>query len=161
MSDECIITGSISQDEHSFIGTGYKKGTKVPVPSYFADWQEVTDTTAIDNALRHGKQTLNHRIDSIAKLKGDWNGYGAAAFPSAVIENARSLISLLPCKAKVFPTVQSSIQFEFDSNPGKYLEVEVFSDHYAMFFADSDSQEEKDQTDREYILQRISEYDAK
>lgn len=158
MSDVCVCGPSIIRYRQFFIGTGYTKGTILPTG--FCDDASV-DTGNVDSEEKNRRQMLNRRIDSIAKLNDDWNGYGAAPFSSAVVGNARALVSLLPCKAKVFPTSQSSIQFEFDTIPGRYLEVEVFSDHYAMFFDDSTVQEELDSTTQEYILQRIAQYNAK
>ena len=33
---------------------------------------------------------------------------------------------------KVFPTSRSTIQFEWDSKKNKYLEIEIFSNHYSI-----------------------------
>ncbi len=158
MSDACIMGSKIIRYQQFFIGTGYANGTILSAG--FCDAASA-DTGNVGSEEKERKGMLNRRIDSIAKLKDDWNGYGATPFSSAVVGNARALVSLLPCKAKVFPTAQSSIQFEFDTVPGKYLEVEVFSDHYAMFFDDSTVREELDSATQEYILQRIAEYNAK
>ena len=106
------------------------------------------------------KAQMIQRIESFSQLGENWNAYGASSFSAEVIKRARSLADDISCEAKVFPTGRDSIQFEFDSIPGKYLEIEVFSDHYAVLFEKGVAQEEYESVSRNYVLQKIAEYYA-
>ena len=109
------------------------------------------------------KETILKLIDRINYFAGfgdNWNGYGASALPPSVISKAKDLIEHLPEKAKVFPTAQSSIQFELDYLPGKYLEIEVFSDSYASFFEAGSLSEDHERMSYNAILEKIKAYDA-
>ena len=106
------------------------------------------------------KAQMIQRIEGFAQLGENWNGYAASPFSPEVIKKARSLAEDIAYEAKVFPTSRNSIQFEFDSIPGKYLEIEVFSDHCAMLFGEGVVQEQYESVSRNYILQKIAEYYA-
>ena len=106
------------------------------------------------------KAQMIQRIESFSQLGENWNAYGASSFSPEVLQRARSLVEDIVYKAKVFPTGRNSIQFEFDSIPGKYLEIEVFSDHYAVLFEKGAAQEEYESVSRNYVLQKIAEYYA-
>ena len=106
------------------------------------------------------KAQMIQRIESFSQLGENWNAYGASSFSPEVLQRARSLVEDIVYKAKVFPTGCNSIQFEFDSIPGKYLEIEVFSDHYAVLFEKGAAQEEYESVSRNYVLQKIAEYYA-
>ena len=74
------------------------------------------------------KQENIQRLDDIANLKGNWNGYGAKAFPPGLISKCKSIVSGLDLEMDVYQTGRRSIQFQYDKN-GNYLEFEVFQDH--------------------------------
>lgn len=65
------------------------------------------------------------KLDEIAALKENWNGYGAAPFSSGLLARARSLIASLPIQPEVFPTADDSIQIEFDGPERSYLEIQI------------------------------------
>ena len=71
------------------------------------------------------KQENSQRLDDISKLKENWNGYGAKAFPPELISKCKSIVSGLYLEMDVYQTGRRSIQFQYDKN-GDYLEFEVF-----------------------------------
>lgn len=74
------------------------------------------------------KQENIQRLDDIANLKGNWNGYGAKAFPADLISKCKNIAAGLDLEMDVYQTGRQSIQFQYDEN-GNYLEFEVFQDH--------------------------------
>ena len=119
----------------------------------------------IVSTSKHLKKQENahmiQRIESFSQLGENWNGYRASSFSPEVLQRARSLVEDIVYKVKVFPTGRNSIQFEFDSIPGKYLEIEVFADHYAVLFEKGTAQEEYESVSRNSVLQKIAEYYAR
>ncbi len=163
MPSDCTISVPIPQDRESFIGTGYKSGSGLSQQHYYCDYknQDLSDTSSLLRLQKKRKAQLLKRIEGIAALQANWNGYGATSFSPEVLQKARSFVEdVVYYKTKVFPTGRDSIQFEFDSIPGKYLEIEVFSDHYAMLFEKGAAQEEYDSVTRNCVLQKIAEYYA-
>lgn len=68
------------------------------------------------------------RLEEIANLEFDWNGYGAEPFFTSLVEKTKSIILELEFQPKIFPTAANSIQLEYHSPDGSYFEVEVFED---------------------------------
>lgn len=66
------------------------------------------------------------RLDMIARLGYDWNGYGAEPIPCSVIDETRKLISCLSRQPEIFPTGCSSIQLEYDLPDDIYLEFDIY-----------------------------------
>jgi hypothetical protein len=157
MSDCCVALPFIPQDYRLFIGTGYGKGMKQ---------MRLPDSSASSASIYLGIGTkgkifnLTDRIDYFASFGENWNGYGASSLPDSVISRARDLVEHLPDKAKVFPTAQSSIQFELDYIPEKYMEIEVFPDSYAVFFEAGSLSEDHERMSYDAILEKIKAYDA-
>ena len=87
------------------------------------------------------------KIDQIAALKDNWNGYGATAFSEALIQKVKRLISLAKVQPEVFPTASDSIQIEYDDTSGegkekKYLEIQVTErDDFDIYSFDPDKGE--------------------
>lgn len=74
------------------------------------------------------------RLDEIAALQYNWNGTGASAFSSAIIEKAKKLISDLSVQPNILPTGRDSIQMEYEKENGDYLEFELFEDGHLKLF---------------------------
>lgn len=67
------------------------------------------------------------KLNRIASLQDNWNGYGAAPLPPDVIEHTKELLLLLKHDQPfISPTARDSIQLEYEKANGDYLEVEVF-----------------------------------
>lgn len=71
------------------------------------------------------KQENIQRLDDISRLKENWNGYGAKAFPVDLILKCKNIASGLDMEMDIYQTGRQSIQFQYDKN-GDYLEFEVF-----------------------------------
>ena len=65
------------------------------------------------------------RLNGIAQLGDNWDGYGAEPIPCSVINEAQRLISCLSRQPEIFPTGNNSIQFEYDLPDDIYLEFEI------------------------------------
>jgi hypothetical protein len=155
--DVCVALPRILPNNHSFIGTGYRKGMKqIKLSASSAS----SESVYLEAGTKRSKLNLLERIDYFSSFKENWNGYGAISLPDSVIRKAKDLVEHLPEKAKVFPTAQSSIQFELDYLPGKYLEIEVLPDAYAVLFESDSTHEDKDHVSHEAILEHIKAYDA-
>ena len=66
------------------------------------------------------------RLDQIAKLEDNWNGYGSKAFSKELVEKCKDIISALELQPKIFPTGRQSIQFQYELEDRSYLEFEIF-----------------------------------
>jgi len=87
-------------------------------------------------------------LDSLRTLAPNWDGYGAPAIDSAVIEAAKSLIAKLPenlvCQPRVVPTSNGTLQQEWHAGP-KSLELEFespFSIRYLQWHPEQGIEEE-------------------
>lgn len=66
------------------------------------------------------------RLNEIAQLQYDWNGYGAKEFSKELIEKCRCIIRSLPAMPEIYPTGRQSIQFQYELADKSYLEFEIF-----------------------------------
>lgn len=155
--DVCLALPRILPDNRMFIGTGYRKGMRQMKLSASSASSE---SVYLEASTTRTRLNLLERIDYFSSFDENWNGYGATSLPDSVIHKAKDLVAHLPEKAKVFPTAQNSIQFELDYLPGKYLEIEVFPDAYAILFESGSTHEDKDHMSHDAILERIKAYDA-
>ena len=83
--------------------------------------------------LRQNIQTLSE----IGKLDTDWNGYGAAPIPQAVLERSLFLLNSLETAGQpqhIYPTGRRTIQFEYDFSDRSYLEFEIYEDRITMLW---------------------------
>ena len=67
-------------------------------------------------------------LSEIAKLPYDWNGNRAEQFSAELINRCRMLLMSFENQPDIFPTAQDSIQFEWETPAGDFLEIEVFED---------------------------------
>lgn len=82
-----------------------------------------------EDTLRKCHDTLN----AFAKFDKNWNGYGADPFNSTLLDKAKDIVSTLPYTPEIFPTARDSIQLEFSTDYGDYLEFEIFETHTLMY----------------------------
>lgn len=66
-------------------------------------------------------------LSSFSSLEKGWDGYRADPLDKRLIEFSRALVSSLPQDRQpdIFPTPRGTIQFEYEKNNGRYLEIEV------------------------------------
>lgn len=81
---------------------------------------------------------LNARLNEIAGLKDNWNGYGAKAFSKELVEYCRGIVNELAAEsfiARLFIalTACDSIQFEYEKDNGDYLEFNIIEDHIEIY----------------------------
>lgn len=87
-------------------------------------WTRSENSFAIRDDL-----TINlERLEDIARLDSDWNGYGAKPFSRTLIADVRNIIPYLSKQPEIFPTGRNSIQLEYHLSDESYLEFEVFED---------------------------------
>jgi hypothetical protein len=67
------------------------------------------------------------RLNEIAALEDNWNGYGAQALSNSVIDNTRTVLSYLNFDTQIYPTGRNSIQLEYGDDKDR-IELEVFED---------------------------------
>ena len=90
-----------------------------------------------DKPSRAAENNLR-KLESIARLGKDWNGYGAAPFSQALIGKVREIVLDLHVQPELFPTAAGSIQLEYEKDSGDYLEIQVTESSVCdVFRADS------------------------
>ncbi len=68
------------------------------------------------------------RIEEIASLEYDWNGYGASPFSHGLIAKCKEIVKNLEIQPQIYPTGRKSIQFQYELSDRSYLEFEIFED---------------------------------
>ena len=71
---------------------------------------------------------LTHNLDKlerIATLGHNWNGYGAEPLSAKLILQARNLLYELYIQPEIFPTAAGTIQLEYEKDNGDYLEFQL------------------------------------
>lgn len=72
------------------------------------------------------------RLNDIARLESNWDGYGAVSFSDELVAEVRHIILNLREQPEIFPTGRESIQLEYHLPDESYLEFEVFKGHIAV-----------------------------
>ena len=107
-------------------------------------------------------RAANHKkIAQIARLEDDWNGNGAGSFSSTLIDKVSHLIDSMDYQPEVFPTACDSIQFEYDTQDGRHLEIEISEQKNAeIFIMDQNGQEyfETISSDATSINRRVTDF---
>lgn len=65
-------------------------------------------------------------LSEIALLEDNWNNNGATGFSESLINRCRESVKNLVHQPDIFPTADTSIQFEWEKTQGEYLEIELF-----------------------------------
>ena len=95
----------------------------------------------------------NDRLEQIAALEENWNGYGASPIPSSIIRDVEGFLCTLPIQPEIFPTARPSIQLEYDT-ADCHIEFEITEEkRVLMFFCAGDVSIEK-----EISLSELSNY---
>jgi len=97
------------------------------------------DTISEDYRTTNLKVDNLKRLNIIASMKPDWNGYGADVFDNEIIMKAVKIIKNLHTQPEVFPTGRSTIQIEYD-NKNDYLEFEIYKDKITMYRESQDEE---------------------
>lgn len=83
--------------------------------------------TANERQVMGGEADLA-RLQEIAALPPDWNGYGAKPFPTQLIKKCEEILRALPVPPEIYPTARQSVQLQYELPDRSYLEFEVFAD---------------------------------
>lgn len=75
------------------------------------------------------------QIAEIEELENNWNGNGASAFTSTIIQKVRELVIGLVVQPTILPTGRASIQLEYENEDGDYLEFEIFENGRLKMFS--------------------------
>jgi hypothetical protein len=105
-------------------------------------------THASDPAHSLDKAAIRGRVEQLADLPNDWNGYGACPIDPNVITTALQLVDRLPVDAistpQVVPMTRGRLQFEWHRGR-RSLELEIETPtlvHYLKYDADRGIEEE-------------------
>lgn len=80
------------------------------------------------------------KLDIMAHLEKNWDGYNADPIPLEVIDNALTLLNKVKdYNPNIFPTKADSVQFEWYNDKNEYLEVEVQCNGNATIFSTRNS----------------------
>lgn len=82
------------------------------------------------------------RLNKLAELENNWNGYGAKKFSNNLIERIKKIISILEVQPEIFPTGAQSIQLEYE-NKDSYLEFEIYENGQIKAYREGDKNSEE------------------
>ena len=85
--------------------------------------------------------TLEENINKIKKFKEyerNWNGYDAEPFAEDFLNFIEGMLPNLKKQPQIFPVSDGSIQFEYDGENGKYLEVQLSRDNQMKCYFEAD-----------------------
>lgn len=77
------------------------------------------------------KPLVIHLLDAYSALNKNWDGYGAEPIDPKIIDRAKQMLDGLAVMPDVYPTSNSTIQFEFERGED-YLEVEIEKDCFKI-----------------------------
>lgn len=78
------------------------------------------------------KQDCFDKLNHIATLDKNWNGYDADPISDDIIEECKIIVNQLEVNPEIFPTANDSIQLEYQTDKF-YIELEVFQNIYLLF----------------------------
>lgn len=78
------------------------------------------------------KQDCLDKLKNISEYKDNWNSYGAAPIDKDLIDECKTIINQVSVYPEIFATANKSIQLEYHGDE-IYIEIEMFSDKYALF----------------------------
>lgn len=74
------------------------------------------------------------KIDDIANLEYNWNGYNAKPIPKDIIDKTKKILTNLPYQPFLAPTGRETIQIEFELTDASYLGFEIFKNKITMLY---------------------------
>lgn len=101
------------------------------------------------------------KICSIDSLKNNWNGNGAPAMSSILVDTVEALINKLVIQPEIFPTALGTIQLEYDNARRDHMEIEIGKSELAeVFIVKTDGEELHDSiaVNAEDINSRVAEF---
>ena len=92
--------------------------------------------------LDHKQQSNLTKLQQIAQLKDNWDGYGAEHIPEHLILSASRLLRKLDFQPEIFPTSAGTLQLEYEKDNGDYLEFQFSGNGSCEVFRCIDGSEE-------------------
>ena len=65
------------------------------------------------------------KLQAISELEDNWDGYGASKISSDVIFKTKEILKSLYKQPEFFPTGAGTIQMEYETDDGDYLEFQI------------------------------------
>ena len=119
-----ISTSSTTMTSDIYRGEGKSLSiANTTIKNSESDW--LNPNYSIGTFISGALQNNLKKIDAISNLKTNWNGNGANAFKTELIDKIRRIISALYIQPDIFPTPADSIQLEYDGPDDSYLEIEI------------------------------------
>ena len=94
----------------------YNKNCDIPDGYILSNSENLLDVNKIYNLSK---------IDKMASLKKNWNGYGGKCFKRKALQKFRSIIDSLDIQPEIAPTGRGSLYIQFENNTSS-LSFEVF-----------------------------------
>lgn len=99
--------------------------------SYAQKIPDIMKSKVSDSAVK--KHNIE-KLQSIRSLKKNWNGNGAPAMPSILVDIVEGLINMLVIQPEIFPTALGTIQLEYDNARRDHMEIEIGESELAEVF---------------------------
>lgn len=68
------------------------------------------------------------KLELISTLEDNWNLYGAKPIPKNLIKLVGNMLHKLSDQPEIFPTASETIQLEYNTEAGDYIEFEVLNE---------------------------------
>ncbi len=78
-------------------------------------------------------------LQKISELKYGWNGYKAEPFSKEHIAATQRVLDIIKTPPRIYPTANDSIQLEWETNNGEYLELQVHNNGDVTAFSSLDT----------------------
>ncbi len=99
-----------------------------------------TNTTVLFSTKMHNDILL----ESFRGLEPNWNGYGAVPIDGEVINNSILVLDQLIKQPENFPTGRNTVQFEYETDNGDYVELEVYNNRIHVYIEQGGNGSEMD-----------------
>lgn len=113
------------------------------LPHALKSWFEVVIGEAADIRLQDSHSVLEQVLE-FAHLKPGWDGQNARAVPSDAIVHTLIFLRYLRQRRlnppEAFPTGRESVQLEYETPSGEYLEFEIFADRIEMLWMNASNE---------------------
>lgn len=114
----------------------------------------------VDNLNSEQRENLDI-LSSFKTLEDNWDDCDAIAPKKEIIEIAQKLVKKLQRQPEIFPTPDGGVQFEYDREQNRHLNIEILSEQKVNIFemfSDRTYKEEIFDLDVENIKQRVDEF---
>ena len=111
----------ISEEEYRRLSDGVRMAAYAEGIRTIRRKRDDTDDNGIGELLSHNMKKLS----AIREFQTGWNGNGAPAFSTALLDRVEELLRSLVIQPEIFPTALGSIQLEYDNSRRDHLEIDI------------------------------------